>query len=79
MFYFGNAVSDSGNSTANAVVNTMDEMRARLDPHKHKMNPAGIENPHDYNRNGLINTMDEMIARLNTATEMDDLNLITAP
>ena len=79
VFYFGNAVGDSGNSTTNTVVNTMDEMRARLDPHKTKLNPAGIENHHDYNRSGAVNTMDEMIARLNTTTNLNDLDLITAP
>ena len=79
VFYFGNAVGDSGNDTTNTAVTTMDEMRARLDPHKSKLNPAGIENPHDYNRSGAVNTMDEMISRLNTTTLLDDLSLITAP
>ncbi len=79
MFYFGNAVGDSGNSTTDTAVTTMDAMRARLDPHKSLLNPADIENPQDYNRSGVVSTMDEMIARLNNTTMLNDLNLITAP
>ena len=79
VFYFGNAVGDSGNSVDDAAVNTTDETRARQDPHKTLVNPADVENHHDYNRDGVANTTDEIVSRLNNTTLLTALKLITVP
>src|SRR5207248_7656259 len=64
VFYFGNAIGESGNSTADAIVNTADELAARSDPHNF-MNAATITNAHDFNRDGRVDATDQLLARIN--------------
>ncbi len=78
VFYYGNAVGESGDDTTNTLVNSADEMGARLNPST-PFNPAAIDNPYDYNRDGLVNSADQMIPRYNATTPWTMLNLITAP
>jgi hypothetical protein len=78
VFYFGNAVGESGDSAADTVVNSADELGARNDPHSF-MNPAGITNAHDYNRDGRVDALDQIIARNNATTSATALSLITTP
>jgi hypothetical protein len=76
VFYFGNAIGESGNSTANAQVNLSDEIAAR-----NNLNPIGpvpLTNPYDYNRDKHINVSDEIAARNNVAV-VTALHLISPP
>lgn len=78
IFYFGNAVGESGNSASDAIVNSADELGARTDPHSF-MNPATITEVHDYNRDGRVDAADQIIARDNTTTASTALSLIATP
>jgi hypothetical protein len=75
VFYFGNAVGESGNSTTDAIVNAADELAARNDLHSF-LNPASITNPDDFNRDGRVDATDEIIARNNATTAATALQLI---
>ncbi|HEY7115818.1 MAG TPA: fibronectin type III domain-containing protein, partial [Tepidisphaeraceae bacterium] len=61
VFYFGNAIGESGNSTADAAVDSADELAARS--HGTGLGSAALDNPYDYNRDKLVNTQDQLIAR----------------
>ena len=78
VFYFGNAVGESGNAAGNAIVNATDEIMARNFLHG-PLNPAAIDDPCDYNRDGLVNGTDQIIARNNQTNPLTMLRLITAP
>ena len=75
VFYFGNAVGESGNSTADAIVNASDELAARTDLHNF-LNPAAVTNAHDFNRDGRVDATDEIIARNSQTTAANALQLI---
>src|SRR5205085_1972690 len=49
VFYFGNAIGDSGDSTANTNVNAADELGARANQ-RNFTNPAPINFNYDFNR-----------------------------
>jgi hypothetical protein len=78
VFYVGNAVAESGNSTTDAVVNATDEVGARNNPHG-PFNPAAKDDPYDYNRDQLVNATDQIIARNNRTSPFTALKLITPP
>jgi len=62
-FYFGNAIAETGNNPANAVVDLQDDLGART--HKTAFAPAPITSPYDFNRDRRVNATDELIARFN--------------
>ncbi len=78
VFYYGNAVGESGNSATDTLVNSADDVGARLNP-RTPFNPAAIDNPYDYNRDRLVNSADQVIPRYNATTPWTMLKLITAP
>jgi hypothetical protein len=78
VFYFGNAVGETGNSASNAQVNSTDEIGARSNP-KTFLNPALVNDPYDFNRDGFVNATDQIIARSNSTTLAGALKLITVP
>ena len=75
VFYFGNAVGDSGDSPTDAMVNATDQIEVRAN--------AGtgvpITDPYDYNRDGNVDTTDELVARQNQTYFLSALQLITVP
>jgi L-ascorbate metabolism protein UlaG (beta-lactamase superfamily) len=78
VFYFGNAVGETGNSTANAFVSAADEIAVRT----HGTPPgesAGIDSAYDFNRDGKCDSADELVARGNRRLLSNSLRLITAP
>ncbi len=75
-FYFGNAVGESGNVAANAIVNSTDEINARNNPRNAITNAAPITFAYDYNRDKNVNSTDQILARNNT-TSLNALKLIT--
>ncbi len=78
VFYYGNAVGESGNSATDTLVNGADDVAARLNP-RTPFNPAAIDNPYDYNRDRLVNSADQVIPRYNATTPWTMLKFITAP
>jgi len=78
VFYFGNAVGESGNSTLDARVTTFDELAARNSPHS-IANPVGVTFPYDYNRDTHVSTLDQLISRNSRTTFETALKLIALP
>jgi alpha-L-arabinofuranosidase len=76
VFYFGNAIGESGDNPANAVVDAQDEINSRT--HKTGFSAAAIDNHYDYNRDGKVNATDDLIARHNPSGATP-LQLIAAP
>jgi hypothetical protein len=79
VFYFGNAIGESGDNPANAVVDYQDELASRT--HKSGIPIAPITSPYDYNRDGRVNATDDIISRHNRTdgTGGNPLQLISAP
>src|SRR5205085_4728527 len=78
VFYYGNAVGESGNSTAEARVTSTDEFLARNNP-RPASDPVGITNVYDYNRDGGVSANDQLISRNSRTTVGTALQLITPP
>jgi len=74
VFYFGNAIGDTGNSAADAAVDWQDEVAVR--GHKTGFAPAPVSNVYDFNRDRRVNATDELIARDNHTTPATELHLI---
>jgi len=74
VFYIGNAIGETGNTTENAVVDAMDEIGARDNPAFFP--PAAIENPYDFDRDKIVGATDQFIARSNR-TFADALMLVS--
>jgi hypothetical protein len=79
VFYFGNAVGETGNSATDATVKPTDEIGARNNPHTLGGNPAGIDDAYDFNRDKKVGPTDEIIARNNGTNSSTALKLIVAP
>lgn len=78
VFYFGNAIGESGDSAANAAVNSTDEVGARTNT-KTFLNLATLGDAYDFNRDGFVNAVDQILARSNSTTLATALRLITVP
>lgn len=78
VFYFGNAIGDTGDSTLNAQVGISDENRVRNNP-RNFLNRPGIDFAYDLDRNGLVNLSDSNAARNNGSNFLTALRLITPP
>jgi len=78
VFYFGNAVGETGNSTADAKVNAVDVLLARNNP-RTLLNEAPVDFRCDFNRDGRVNATDMLIARNNQTHLLDALKLIAVP
>jgi hypothetical protein len=63
IFYFGNAIGESGNNSSDARVNLADVGGARTN--QTGFGTTGIENNYDFNRDTRVNLSDVAIARLN--------------
>jgi hypothetical protein len=75
VFYFGNAVGETGNSSTDAFVNGTDESASRANPHGF-LNPASLTCPYDFNRDKLVNGTDISILRANATGILNSLRLI---
>ena len=78
VFYFGNAIGESGNQPGNAIVNATDEILARNFPHS-PLNPAAIDDLYDYDRDELVNGTDQVAARNHQTNPLSALRLIWPP
>ena len=78
VFYSGNAIGESGNSTTDAKVNAFDMLAARNNQ-RNFLDPAPIDFDYDYNRDERVNAVDMLIARNNQTHFLNALKLITVP
>jgi hypothetical protein len=79
VFYFGNAIGETGNSATDATVKPTDEIGARNNPHTLGGNPAGIDDAYDFDRDRKVGPTDEIIARNNGTNSLTALKLIIVP
>ena len=75
VFYFGNAVGDTGNSETDTLVNAADVIAIRDNP-RGLSNPASIDNPYDLNRDAAVDAIDLILARNNATSPLSALRLI---
>ncbi|NJL30122.1 MAG: hypothetical protein HC898_00005, partial [Phycisphaerales bacterium] len=78
VFYFGNAIGETGNSSSNTNVDATDELAARNNQ-RNFLNPASITDRHDFNRDARVDATDELIARSHQTTFQTRLNLLSIP
>ncbi len=79
VFYFGNAIGETGNSPADADVTPTDEIEVRGNPHTLSDNPAGITETCDFNHDRKVTPTDQVICRNNGTSGPTALQLITVP
>jgi hypothetical protein len=79
LFYFGNAIGESGNLTTDAKVTTLDVSLTRANQISFPTPPPALFNKYDFNRDHKVNTMDVSLARSNLTTVMSALKLIAPP
>jgi len=75
VFYFGNALAETGNSRDNAQISTADLLLVRNNP-RDFISPAAVDFPYDFDRNGSVNAVDVLLARNNQTSFFDALELI---
>ncbi len=75
IFYFGNAIGETGNSTANAFVSGTDESAIRANP-RGFANPAPVDFRFDINRDRQVSGTDVSILRANATGFANALRLI---
>ncbi len=75
VFYFGNAIGETGNSGSDAIVNAVDMLGARNHP-RNFLNPAPIDFAYDFNRDARVNATDMLLARDHRTNFLDALELI---
>ena len=78
VFYFGNAIGESGNSTTDAQVDAFD-MAAARENRRTATDPAPVDFPFDYNRDGRVDDRDTAIARDHSTHFLNALKLLTVP
>ncbi|MDW8373549.1 MAG: hypothetical protein RMM29_07900, partial [Planctomycetota bacterium] len=77
VFYFGNTVGETGNSSTDAYVGATDQLRIRTNAIG--INQAAITNVFDINRDRQVGALDVLLARQNVLPRERALRLITAP
>ena len=77
VFYWGNAIGDTGNSLHDASVESGDRAGI-LDHQRNFLNPAPLSDPYDLNRDRFVDGSDWAIARDHTTDAATGLNLIQA-
>ncbi|MBS3734908.1 MAG: hypothetical protein KGY99_08270, partial [Phycisphaerae bacterium] len=78
VFYFGNAVGETGDSTTDAFVNAVDGAGVREHPRSGR-DPAPIDYAWDITRDRFVNAVDSAWVREHPTSGRNVLNLITPP
>jgi hypothetical protein len=78
VFYFGNAIGDTGDSAVNAEVNAIDAGGVR-DHRRNFLNPATVTDLYDMNRDRFVDAVDYGIVRDNRTNFLNALKLISTP
>jgi len=81
VFFFGNAIGETGNCPVDARVSPADVVAVRNNPRAIGTNPAAITDPWDFNRDLKVGPTDEIICRTHGTSHGAGtcLELITAP
>ena len=79
VFYFGNAIGETGNSATDAEVTPTDEIAVRNNPASISVNPAELDNQYDFNRDRKVGPTDAILCRNNGTNSLTALRLITPP
>ncbi|MCK4275221.1 MAG: right-handed parallel beta-helix repeat-containing protein, partial [Phycisphaerae bacterium] len=79
VFYFGNAIGETGNSPTDAEVTPADQVGVRDHPHTLGVNPADVTDAYDFNRDRKVGPTDQIICRNNGTSGPTALKLITVP
>ena len=79
VFYFGNAIADTGDSSSNAFVNATDAVGVRDNPHNRVVNPAPVYDAYDFNRDAKVDATDAVLVRNNATNFLTALKLISVP
>jgi hypothetical protein len=78
VFYFGNAIGEVGNTSANAFVTSADEALIRLN-FTTGFGTVPVTAPYDIDKNRFVQTSDAALSRVNQTTAFSALRLIVAP
>src|SRR5205085_4971064 len=78
VFYFGNAVGESGNVPGDYSVSLSDELLARNNPVS-IVPGTTVTNRFDFNRDGTVSVIDQLLSRNNITTAISKLKQITVP
>jgi hypothetical protein len=78
VFYFGNAIGDVGNTSANAIVSAADEAIIRVN-FTTGFGTVPVTSPFDINKDRFVRTSDAAISRINQTTAFSALRLIVVP
>ena len=76
VFYFGNAVGETGNSATDSLVTSVDVIGTR-DHQRGPFNPAPLTDVYDFNRDKIVSSIDVILARDNQVGFLTALPLIT--
>ena len=76
VFYFGNAIGETGNPATDAQVTPTDEVYVRNNPATLAVSSASIENAWDFNRDKKVGPTDMIICRNNGTNSSTALQLI---
>ncbi len=79
VFYFGNAIGDTGNSASDAEVTPTDEVYVRNNQATLAVNPAARDHAGDFNRDKKVGPTDLIHCRNNGTNSSTALQLITVP
>ena len=75
VFYWGNAIAETGDQPGQTLVNSTDVMAAR----NHPQGPTDVSDTCDFNRDGFVDTTDVAIAQANKTSPLTALRLIETP
>jgi len=75
VFYFGNTIGETGNSSTDAIVNVSDMTGVR----NNTTRSADLGNEYDFDRNGKVNVFDLITMHYNRTDSTTALNLINVP
>ncbi len=78
LFYFGNAIGETGSIPGNTFVTSVDVIGAR-DHQRGPFDLAGIDDVYDFNRDRLVSSIDVIIARDHQSGALTSLPLISVP
>ncbi len=76
VFYYGNAIGETGNSATDAQVTPTDEVAVRNNPASLAINPAAITHSCDFNRDKKVGPTDMILCRNNGTNSSTALQLI---
>lgn len=78
VFYFGNAIGETGNASSDTKVSAYDMLGTRNNP-RSLHDPAPIDFAYDFNRDMRVDAADMLIARDHPTHFLNDLVLLQAP